>query len=185
MKKLLFIPLFSSLLLMCSKKEKSTDSVSAAESTPILPKDTTHLLKWKEKITGAYPVFVTKDIRATKDFYQQWFAWQPLFESTWFILLASPGEHPVLLGFIHETHPSSPPEPKAFNGDGAFFTLDVNDATSLYEAMKESGARFAYTLKDEPWGQRRFALKDPNGIWIDVVEQIPPHEGWWDQYLSK
>jgi uncharacterized glyoxalase superfamily protein PhnB len=90
-----------------------------------------------------------------------------------------------LLGFIHETHPSSPPTPKAFNGDGAFFTLDVSDATSLYQTMQKSGARFAYTLKDEPWGQRRFALKDPNGIWIDVVEQIPPHEGWWDQYLSK
>jgi hypothetical protein len=39
-------------------------------------------------------------------------------------------------------------------------------------------------LKQESWGQLRFALTDPNGLWIDVVEQTDPQPGWWDQYLS-
>jgi hypothetical protein len=39
------------------------------------------------------------------------------------------------------------------------------------------------SLRDEPFGQRRFGLFDPAGVWIDVVEQIEPAAGWWDQYL--
>ena len=32
----------------------------------------------------------------------------------------------------------------------------------------------SYPLRDEPFGQRRFGLFDPAGVWIDVVEQIEP-----------
>lgn len=41
-----------------------------------------------------------------------------------------------------------------------------------------SPCRFAMTF-----GQRRFGLFDPAGVWIDVVEQIEPAAGWWDKYL--
>ena len=40
------------------------------------------------------------------------------------------------------------------------------------------------TLRDEPFGQRRFGLFDPAGVWLDVVEQIEPAAGWWDRYLT-
>jgi uncharacterized glyoxalase superfamily protein PhnB len=49
--------------------------------------------------------------------------------------------------------------------------------------MKIAGAEFTYHLNNEPWGQRRFATTDPNGMWMDVVEQIQPQPGWWDKYL--
>ena len=39
------------------------------------------------------------------------------------------------------------------------------------------------SLRDEPFGQRRFGLFDPAGTWVDVVEQIDPEAGWWDKYL--
>ena len=45
------------------------------------------------------------------------------------------------------------------------------------------GLEVALSLRDEPFGQRRFGLLDPAGIWIDVVEQIEPAAGWWDKYL--
>jgi hypothetical protein len=32
-------------------------------------------------------------------------------------------------------------------------------------------------------GQRRFALRDPAGTWLDIVEQIEPAPGFWDPYL--
>jgi uncharacterized glyoxalase superfamily protein PhnB len=131
-----------------------------------------------------YTVFVTRDIEASKAFYVKWFHYSIVFESSWFILLSSPGDQPAMIAFIHEVHPSSPPSPKPFSGDGAFLTLDVKDADAVYHQLKEAGAIFKYDLKQEPWGQLRFALTDPNGLWIDVVEQTDPHPGWWDQYLS-
>jgi hypothetical protein len=43
---------------------------------------------------------------------------------------------------------------------------------------RQSPSRF----ETSPFGQRRFGLFDPAGVWIDVVEQIEPAPGWWDQY---
>jgi hypothetical protein len=34
-----------------------------------------------------------------------------------------------------------------------------------------------------PWGQRRFALHDPSGTWVDVIQPIDPQPGFWDKYL--
>jgi hypothetical protein len=31
------------------------------------------------------------------------------------------------------------------------------------------------------WGQRRFGVRDPAGVWVDVVEQNDPAPGFWDQ----
>jgi hypothetical protein len=41
----------------------------------------------------------------------------------------------------------------------------------------------AYPLHDEPWGQRRFAVYDPSGTWVDVIQQIDPAPGFWEKYL--
>jgi len=47
-----------------------------------------------------------------------------------------------------------------------------------------SRAAIVLSLRDEPFGQRRFGLFDPAGVWIDVVEQIESAPGWWDRYLK-
>ena len=83
---------------------------------------------------------------------------------------------------MHPDHPSSP-TPGAFRGDGAFLTLQVEDATAEYERLVAAGLQVAPPLTDEPWGQRRFGMIDPAGVWVDVVEQIEPEPGWWDPYL--
>src|SRR5688572_21431220 len=41
------------------------------------------------KYQDVYPVFVTKDLKACKEFYGTWFNLQPVFESSFFILLVS------------------------------------------------------------------------------------------------
>jgi hypothetical protein len=27
-------------------------------------------------------------------------------------------------------------------------------------------------------------MKDPAGVWIDVIEQIEPQAGYWDRYMT-
>ena len=46
------------------------------------------------------------------------------------------------------------------------------------------GVELTLGLTDEPWGQRRFGVVDPAGMWADVVEQIEPAPGWWDPYVA-
>ena len=54
----------------------------------------------------------------------------------------------------------------------------------VYERVLATGLSIALALRDEPWGQRRFGLVDPAGMWVDVVEQIEPEAGWWDAYIT-
>ena len=73
---------------------------------------------------------------------------------------------------------------RVFSGAGAFLTFQVADAAVEFSRLERAGATFAYALRDEPWGQRRFALRDPSGCWIDIVEQTEPAPGFWDPYVS-
>jgi uncharacterized glyoxalase superfamily protein PhnB len=56
-----------------------------------------------------------------------------------------------------------------FNGKGAYLTIEVDDVDHVYQQMKEMKIPIAITLRDEPWGDRHFAIVDPNGIGIDIV----------------
>jgi catechol 2,3-dioxygenase-like lactoylglutathione lyase family enzyme len=52
-------------------------------------------------IVASYPIVVTDKLHECRDFYTRWFG----------------------LSFTHSEHPSTPPEPAAFTGDGMFLTL--------------------------------------------------------------
>ncbi len=130
-----------------------------------------------------YPVFVTKDLQATKKFYTEWLNFETYFEASFFILLVASGPKQFSLGFIDEVHPSTPPTMPAMDAkSGVFLTLQVEDAQAEYERLKNAGLEIYYHLKDEAWGQRRFGIIDPNGMYIDLVEQINPEEGFWEKY---
>ena len=137
------------------------------------------------QIVDSYPVIVTDAIRECRDFYATWFGFEVAFEASWFVLLTHTGAGATSIAFMDPDHPSSPPSPGTHRGDGSFLTLQVEDATAEYERLVAGGLRCDLTLTDEPWGQRRFGVVDPAGLWIDVVEQIDPKRGWWDAYLPE
>lgn len=132
-----------------------------------------------------YSVFVTRDLKTTKEFYTKWLNFKVYFESSFFILLvALSGDKSFSIGFIDEVHPSSPPTISAMDGkSGVFLTLQVEDAQKEYDKLKKADFNIYYDLKDEVWGQRRFGLIDPNGMYVDIVQQISPEEGFWERHL--
>jgi catechol 2,3-dioxygenase-like lactoylglutathione lyase family enzyme len=122
---------------------------------------------------------------ACRDFYVRWFGFQVVFEASWFVYLATAPSSPraASLAFMSPDHPSAPPGPETFDGRGVFFTFQVDDAAAELARLESGGLAIAYPLRDEPWGQRRFAVRDPAGSWIDVIQQIDPAPGFWDPYL--
>ena len=69
----------------------------------------------------------------------------------------------------------------AFAGGGVFYTLEVADAASEYDRLRNEGVQMALGLTDEPWGERRFAVTDPNDIPVNVSQLIPPSEEYAQQ----
>jgi catechol 2,3-dioxygenase-like lactoylglutathione lyase family enzyme len=135
------------------------------------------------KLEGAYPVVVTDHYRECRDFYVGCFGFEVVFEASWFIYMTLGSEGPISVAFMAPDHPSRPPGPEVFNGKGMFLTLQIADAAAEHKRLVAMGVVISYPLRDEPWGQRRFAVIDPAGTWVDIVQQIEPVHGFWDPYL--
>lgn len=133
------------------------------------------------KFVDRYPIIVTPRLADCRDFWIARLGFEVVFEADWFILLAADG---ATLAFMHPNHPSSPPGPQAFSGHGMCFELQVEDATLAYEEFRGRGLEVDYALAQEPFGQLRFGFFDPSGLWVDVVEQVEPAEGFWDRYMT-
>ena len=133
-------------------------------------------------VKDVHAVIVTDKRSECRDFYVRWFGFQVVFEASWFVYLAATGDHPFGIAFMAPDHPSEPPGPGTFNGRGMFLTIQVEDAAAELERVRRAGLQVAYPLHDEPWRQRRFAVYDPAGTWVDVVQQIDPEPGFWERY---
>jgi catechol 2,3-dioxygenase-like lactoylglutathione lyase family enzyme len=134
------------------------------------------------QLQNIYPIVVTQRATDCRDFYRRWFELEVIFEATWFVLLGR-AEGTAVIAFMAPDHPSAPPGPEPFSGKGMCLEFQVADAQAAYERFVRDGAPVELPLRDEPFGQRRFGLFDPAGVWIDVIEQIEPAPGWWDRYL--
>jgi catechol 2,3-dioxygenase-like lactoylglutathione lyase family enzyme len=130
-----------------------------------------------------YPIIVTDRLHDCQRFYERWFGLETGFASSWFVWLTAADGGAASLAFMHPEHPSAPPGPEPFNGLGMCLEFQVEDARAEYERFVAGGAPIRYELRAEPFGQRRFGLFDPAGVWIDVVEQIEPQAGYWEQYM--
>ncbi|NJC27430.1 putative glyoxalase superfamily protein PhnB [Lewinella antarctica] len=52
-----------------------------------------------------------------------------------------------------------------------FLTIEVD---VIYEETKKKGVEIVIDIRDEVWGDRHFAIQDPNGIGIDIVRYSEP-----------
>jgi catechol 2,3-dioxygenase-like lactoylglutathione lyase family enzyme len=49
-------------------------------------------------------------------------------------------------------------------------SIEVDDVDAVYGRAVTTGAEIVYPLTDEDWGLRRFFVRDPNGVVINVTQ---------------
>lgn len=119
---------------------------------------------------------ITENLNDTRDFYTQKLGFGITFENEFFILLHTPNQS-AEISFLQPNHPSQKPIfQKAFNGEGVYLTIEVNNVDQIYEQVKKKGIDIEIEIRDEVWGDRHFAIIDPNGIGIDFVTHTKPNE---------
>lgn len=117
---------------------------------------------------------ITNKLAETKDFYINILGFGVSFENDFYLLLHTPGQE-AELSFLKPNHPTQQPIfQSSFGGKGVYLTIEVEDVDKLYQMVKAKGMTIEVDLRDEPWGDRHFAIVDPNGIGIDIVYyQVP------------
>lgn len=117
---------------------------------------------------------ITADLEATKAFYQEYLNFGVSFQNDFYLLLHTPNQQ-AELSFLLPDHPTQKPLfQSAFQGQGVYLTIEVEDVDAMYQELKDKGVEIKIDIRDEAWGDRHFAIEDPNGIGIDIVTYTQP-----------
>ncbi|GAB2724670.1 VOC family protein [Nocardia thraciensis] len=109
-------------------------------------------------IRRAVPDLRPADMARTRAFYRQ-LGFEEVMDLGWVVTLASPSNPTaqiILFGANAEQ-----PQPN--------ISVEVDDVDAVHETMVAAGAEVVYALRDEPWGVRRFFVRDPDGTIVNVV----------------
>lgn len=131
-----------------------------------------------------YPVLMTNQITATRDFYIQHFGFQITFEAEWYVSLKSAdGRYELaFVAYNHDTVVADYQKPI----QGLLLNFEVDNVDAEYERLVTAGGLpLRRELLTEEFGQRHFATSDPNGVLIDVIQIVPPSGVYAKQYIEK
>lgn len=133
------------------------------------------------QLRSFYTVLCTDDVAGTAAFWERHFGFKRVFDSGWYVHLASEASATAHLAVVDHRHETIP-APFRKTAAGLLVNFEVEDVDALYAKAEAEGLKIHLTLRDEPWGQRHFITEDPNGIAIDVIKPIPPSAEFAKQY---
>jgi uncharacterized glyoxalase superfamily protein PhnB len=133
---------------------------------------------------NSFPVFTVKNLDAAKSFYAENFCFDVVFSGDWYIHLVS--KSGVQIGFLLPDQPTQPPIfQKPYSGEGVIFSLEVDDADAAFAIAQSKSLNIVLPLRSEDWGQRHFCIRDPNGVYIDIVQSFEPTEEYRENYVTE
>ena len=112
---------------------------------------------------------VTEKVTESRDFYVRHFGATVTFDAGWYITLEF-GRETSQLHFM-APRDSGPP---ICNPAGLMYNFAVDDVDREYGLLTAAGLTPVMPLEDHPWGDRGFAILDPNGITLYVFSDREP-----------
>ncbi|TJW09218.1 MAG: glyoxalase [Mesorhizobium sp.] len=102
----------------------------------------------------------TRDIAAAKRFYQDVLGLNLMMDHGWLATYGSQAKMTVQISFAVEGG-SGTPVPD--------LSIEVDDVEAALEGMKQAGFVIEYGPADEPWGVRRFFVRDPFSKLVNIL----------------
>ncbi|MDR7033831.1 catechol 2,3-dioxygenase-like lactoylglutathione lyase family enzyme [Mesorhizobium sp. BE184] len=103
----------------------------------------------------------TADVSAAKHFYGNILGLDLLMDHGWIATYGSAERMSVQVSFASEGG-SGTPVPD--------LSIEVDDVNAALAAMKEAGVAIEYGPVEEPWGVRRFYVRDPFGRLVNILQ---------------
>ncbi len=121
--------------------------------------------------TSISPSIYTEKIDESRKFYTRHLNADIIFDSGWFVhLRLGKGENAPEIAFMSPREETDIP----FNGKGLTYNIKVNNADNEYTRITGAGIHPLIPIENHPWGDRGFAVLDPNGIVIYIYHPIEP-----------
>lgn len=105
----------------------------------------------------------TSEVKEVSDFYIALFDLGVVMDQGWIVTLASGQPGPVQVSIASEGGGGAPvPD----------MSIEVDDVDAVFARAETLGAEITYAMRDEPWGVRRFFVKDPTGRVLNILMHI-------------
>ncbi len=100
------------------------------------------------------------DPAASRDFYVGVIGLEVAMDLGWIVTFAVPGEAARQLSVMREDA-SAPVQPDV--------SIEVDDVDAVHATALRLGYEIVHPLTDEPWGVRRFFVREPSGAVVNVL----------------
>jgi catechol 2,3-dioxygenase-like lactoylglutathione lyase family enzyme len=88
----------------------------------------------------------------------------------------------VNLAILARDHETIPETGRGASAGGLLLNFEVEDVDAELERAVSAELPIELPLRDEPFGQRHFIVRDPGGVLIDVIRPIPASEEFAASY---
>jgi|SRR5699024_1808249 len=61
---------------------------------------------------------------------------------------------------------------KSLDNSAIFLSVEVADVNQMYRKAQKQNLEITYPIADEPWEVRRFFVKDPNGVTLNILSHL-------------
>ena len=110
------------------------------------------------------PVLTTDDPQAARAFYESFLGFRVAMDQDGMLMFASPST-PTTQLIVAWASPTAV-DPDVCSVD---VSIEVDDVDAAHRSAMEAGLEIVRELRDEPWGIRRFFVRDPTGRTINVA----------------
>jgi predicted enzyme related to lactoylglutathione lyase len=120
-------------------------------------------------IRRAMPVVMTDDPGGTREFYVDVLGFEVRMEAEGFLMLASPSVPTTQLIVAWASATAMDPSVQRVD-----ISIEVADVDGAHADATARGLDIVYPLTDEPWGIRRFFVREPSGTVVNVASHVAP-----------
>jgi catechol 2,3-dioxygenase-like lactoylglutathione lyase family enzyme len=118
-------------------------------------------------IRRAIPVVHTDDPEGTRAFYVDLLGFRVAMDQGGMFMLVSPTVPTTQVIIAWEADDASDPEVLRVN-----MSVEVADVDAAHAEAVAGGLDVVYPLTDEPWGIRRFFVREPSGTVVNVASHV-------------
>lgn len=111
------------------------------------------------KVNSVSACIATNKVEESRDFYVKYLGARVTFDCGSYVNLQL-GNDFSTLQFLSPQQPGQP----LCNTAGLMYNSAVDDVDKEYKALMGAGLVPVMPLEDHPWGDRGFAIQDPNGV---------------------
>ncbi|QRG66505.1 VOC family protein [Brevibacillus choshinensis] len=109
----------------------------------------------------------TRNVAAAKSFYQDVLGLDVVMDHGWIVTYGSWEEMSVQISFASQGGSDSPTPD---------LSVEVDDVEAALKRVRQAGFPVEYGPADEPWGVRRFFVRDPFGKLVNILTHAPIEE---------